>query len=121
MTNKKYNEEEIKKYVGYFFKMTDIKSLEEVDYTLFGKTLKYLADTNKGKDFSVMLDNYLSLVDKSPDENLKKNVYSFLEFLCTGIEKGFTKAYIGLEAWKNPMGNTQKMLKENFQDSDRKK
>jgi hypothetical protein len=81
----------------------------EINHNLFSQSLKILADKNKEKSFKLIVDKYLELAKNSGEERLREKPYSFLDFICQGMDHGYTYSHVnqdkGIET-----GNAQKLL-----------
>ena len=102
------------KYVEKIDKINDYNIL---DLKSFSDAIKFFADNNDEINFKKLTDKCLDLIKNSKyvNEEHKKNPLSFLEFICSGIDSGFTQGYLsflGLESLKGKEGNTQKMFKK---------
>jgi hypothetical protein len=99
----------------YAEKLEKMNSLDMFDYVPFNKAMKFFADNDDKVNFKRVVDKYLLLVETSSREKIKKNNLSFLEFLCSGMDNGFTNAwYCRQTKEKLEEGKAQKLLKEMY-------
>lgn len=109
---KNYNMSDALDYAEVLDKMN---SLDKFDYVPFNKAMKFFAENDDKINFKKIVDKYLFLVEISSREKIKKNNLSFLEFLCSGMDNGFTNTwYCNRANEKLEPGKTQKLLREMY-------
>jgi hypothetical protein len=109
---KNYN---INNALNYAEALDKMNSLDKFDYVSFNKAMKFFAENDDKNNFKKIVDKYLLLVETSSKEKIKKNNLSFLEFLCSGMDNGFTNTWYCKQTNEElELGKTQKLLKEMY-------
>lgn len=99
----------------YAEKLEKMDSLDRFDYVPFNKAIKFFADNDDKANFKRIVDKYLLLVETLSREKIKRNNLSFLEFLCSGMDNGFTRTwYCNQTKEKLEPGKAQTLLKEMY-------
>jgi hypothetical protein len=98
------NEYTLKDALDYAEKIEKIDDLNKMNPVSFIKSIKVLAENDDKVNFKRMTDKYLALLrdSKYEPEVFKKGALSFLEFLCAGIDHGYSNIMLGqkIEAGK---------------------
>jgi hypothetical protein len=89
--------------------MQKADSFNEINHNLFSQSLKILADRNKEKSFKLIVDKYIELAKNSGEKMLREKPYSFLDFICQGMDHGYTYSHVNQDK-EIEMGNAQKLL-----------
>lgn len=103
----------------------NIQSLNEIDYLKFAKSLKIFAELDENVYFKRTLNKYIELeeiyrtgiIEKNPEGKveIKKQNYSFLEFLCSSVDSIYTTNFFyNLVKRLTKEGKTTKMFKNNY-------
>src|SRR4030042_1272741 len=89
----------------------EISDVEKLDYVSFNKALKFFACSDDKPNFKKLINTYKILVENSSNEELRGHSFSLLEFICIGLDHGFTKAwYCNRTNERLELGKAQKML-----------
>lgn len=108
MENKK-NIQSLENALEFAENMQKLDSFYEIEHNLFAQTLKVLADNNKEGYFKKAADKYIELARNSNEPRVKDQPYSFLDFICQGMDHGYTYSYVNQDK-EIETGNAQNML-----------
>lgn len=97
--------------LNYAETMDKMKRYSELNPGLFAQSMKLFADAEDKDNFRRVVDKYLKLLKNAKyEEDVQKNPLSFLEYVCAGMDHGFSE--IGHSLQKLEPGNAQKVLRE---------
>jgi hypothetical protein len=120
--NKKYNLEDAKEFVREF---ESIQTIGQVNYLNFAKSMKMFTEKNDDLNFKRIINKYLELTEAYRDKTfnhtpvgkteVNKEDYSFLEFICSGMDNLYTLNFFSDLTKRNlKEGNLKKMFKEKY-------
>ena len=113
------NDYTLKDALNYRDRMEKIDDYFNLDTLQFNKAIKFFADGDDKTNFKKLTDKFLELAKNSEKYDsmaqIRKNPLSFLEFLCAGMDHGFSIiGYPGLVNEDVGPGNAQRMLREMY-------
>ena len=100
--------------LSFVEKLKKMNGLEDIlpDFD-FAKSIKFFADKNDEDNFKIIIDRYFKLVDSYKNEKMKADSYPFLEFICSGMDNGFSRTWYSSRTGKKAKeGNAVKLLKK---------
>ncbi len=99
--------------LNYAETIIKMENFDRFDYVPFNKAIKFFADSGDKDNFKRIVDKYIQLVENHSKDKILKNSFSFLEFLCSGMDHGFTNTWLSNKRnEKLEPGNTQKLFRE---------
>ena len=106
----KYSLENALKFVN---ELEKIDNLNKISPVYLGQAMKFFAENDDRDNFKKIVDKYLKLIDTSSDEEIRENSYSFLKFICSGFDHGFTNMRYSTATGKNlGLGKIEKLFNE---------
>lgn len=119
---KNYSLNDARNYAKEFY---ELGKLNEIDYMKFGKSLKMFAEKSEEANFKMIINKYIELVEIhgnimhdnkfSNRKKINQEVYSFLEFICSGMDNQYTLNFFSNLTKKSVKErNATKMFKENY-------
>lgn len=92
--------------------------VKDIDAAIIPKILHETAEYNDRESFKGIVDNFVSLAQRDPenkDMGTERLALSYIEFLCKGMDIGFTTVGYGLGS-EIPIGKTQSLFRDLYKD-----